>query len=68
MNGTVKKKENFVNSSQNKGLYPSEIGPSFDGFGSISWHAVWFSSNSSFIFHIFSRISKFVDLSIAEET
>jgi hypothetical protein len=41
------KKVNFVNSSQNKGLSPSGIALSFDGFGSISWHFVWFSSDGS---------------------
>jgi hypothetical protein len=64
-----KKKVNFVNSSQNEGLSPSGIALSFDGFGSISWHSVWFSSDGSFSFHIFfSRISDFFDLSITEET
>jgi hypothetical protein len=68
MNWTVKKKVNFVNSSQNEGLSPSGIALSFDGFGSISWHSVWFLSDSSFSFHIFPRISNFFDLSITEET
>jgi hypothetical protein len=44
MNKTVKKKVNFINSSQNEGLYPSWIAPSFDGFGSISWHSIFFSA------------------------
>jgi hypothetical protein len=35
MNGTVKKKVNFINSSQNEELSPSGIALSFDGFGSI---------------------------------
>jgi hypothetical protein len=34
---SVKKKVNFINSSQNEGLSPSGIALSFDGFGSISW-------------------------------
>jgi hypothetical protein len=40
MNWTVKKKENFINSSQNEGLSPSCISLSFNGFGSISWLSV----------------------------
>jgi hypothetical protein len=36
MNWNVKKKVNFVNSSQNEGLSPSGIALSFDRFGSIS--------------------------------
>jgi hypothetical protein len=39
---------------KNEGLSPSGIALSFDGFGSISWHSVWFSSDGSFSFHIFS--------------
>jgi hypothetical protein len=35
MNNSVKKKVNFINSSQNKGLSPSFIALSFDGLGSI---------------------------------
>jgi hypothetical protein len=42
MNKTVKKKVNFINSSQNEELSPSCIALSFDGFGSISWHSIWF--------------------------
>jgi hypothetical protein len=64
MNWTVKKKVNFVNSSQNEGLSPSGIALSFGEFGSILWHSVWFSSDGSFSF----RISNFFDLSITEET
>jgi hypothetical protein len=41
MNNTVKKKVNFINSSENEGLSPSCIALSFDGFGSISWHTIW---------------------------
>jgi hypothetical protein len=48
-----RKNVNFVNSSQNEGLSPSGIALSFDGFVSISWHPVWFSSDSSFNFLIF---------------
>ena len=33
---------NFINSSRNEGLSPSCIALSFDGFGSISWHSIWF--------------------------
>jgi hypothetical protein len=55
---TGKKRKNiihlFINSSQNEGLSPSGITLSIDGFGSISWHYVWFSSDGSFSFHIFS--------------
>jgi hypothetical protein len=68
MNWTVKEKVNFVNSSQNKGLFPSCMALSFDGFGSISWHSVWFKSDGSFSFHIFFRISNFFHLKITEET
>jgi hypothetical protein len=68
MNWTVKKKGNFVNSSQHEGLSFSGIALSFDGFGSISCHSVWFSTDGSFSFHIFFRISNFFDLSISEET
>ena len=64
----VKKKVNLVNSSQNEGLPPSVIDLSFDVFGSILWHSVWFSFDGSFSFHIFFRISNFFDLSITEET
>jgi hypothetical protein len=42
MNKTVKKKVNFINASQNEGLSPLCIALSFDGFGSISWHRIWF--------------------------
>jgi hypothetical protein len=43
-----------MNSSQNKGLSPSRIALSFDGFDSISWHSLWFSSDSSFtVFRVF---------------
>jgi hypothetical protein len=31
-----------MNSSENEGLSPTCIALSFDGFGSISWHSVWF--------------------------
>jgi hypothetical protein len=54
MNWTVKKKQNFVNSYQNEGLSPSCIALFFDRFGSMSWHSIWFSSDGSFSFHIFS--------------
>jgi hypothetical protein len=52
-------KVNFVNSSQKEGLSPSGTALSFDGFGSISWHSVWFSSDGSFSFHIFSDFQLF---------
>jgi hypothetical protein len=52
MNWTVKKKVNFVNSSQNEGFSPSGIDLSFDRFGSILWHSVWFSFDGYFRFHI----------------
>jgi hypothetical protein len=52
-------KVNFVNSSQNKGLSPSGIALSFNGFGSISLHSVWFSSEGSFSFHFFSDFQLF---------
>jgi hypothetical protein len=42
MNKTVKKKVNVIISSQNDGLSLSCIALSFDGFGSISWHSIWF--------------------------
>jgi hypothetical protein len=48
-----KKRVNIVNSSQNEGLSRSGIALSFDGFSSISWHSVWFSSDGSFRIHIF---------------
>jgi hypothetical protein len=67
MNCTVKRKLHFLNSSQNKGLSPSCIALSFDGFGSISWHCLGFFSGSFTAFHIF-RISNFFGLSITEET
>jgi hypothetical protein len=35
-------KRKFLNSSQNKRLSPSCIALSFHGFGSISWHSIWF--------------------------
>jgi hypothetical protein len=60
MNKTVKEKVNFMNSSQNEGSSPSCIALSFDGFGSMSWHSVWFSRlfysfhNLFFGFPIFS--------------
>jgi hypothetical protein len=38
----VKKKVNFINVSQNKGLSPSCIALSLDGFGSILWHSICF--------------------------
>ena len=57
----------FVNSSQNEGLSPSCIALSFDRFGSISWHSVWFLSDGSSSFHFF-RISNSFDLSITEKT
>jgi hypothetical protein len=44
------------------------IAVSLDGFGSISWHSVWFSSDGSFSFYIFFPDSNFFDLSITEET
>jgi hypothetical protein len=67
-NELSREKVNFLNSSQNEGLSPSGIALSFNWFGSISWHSVWFSSNCYFSFHIsFSRISNFFDLSITEE-
>jgi hypothetical protein len=43
----------YINSSQNEGLSSSAIALSFDGFGSISRHSVWVSSDGSFSFHIF---------------
>jgi hypothetical protein len=67
MTWTVKKKENFVNSSWNEGLSSPGVALSFDGFGSISGHSVSFSSDGSFSFHIFPRISTFFDLNITEE-
>jgi hypothetical protein len=60
---TVKKKVYFINSSQNEGLTPSFIAPSFDGFGSISWLFVWFISDLSQFSHYF-LISNFFGLSI----
>jgi hypothetical protein len=56
MNSTVKKKVNFINSTQNEGLSPSCIALSFDGFGSISWHPIWVLSALS---HFFSRFPTF---------
>jgi hypothetical protein len=67
MNGTVTKKVNFVNASQNKGLSAFGIALSFDEFGSISWHSFWFSCDGSYSFHFFPRIYNFFDLSITEE-
>jgi hypothetical protein len=67
MNWTVKKKVNFVNSSQNEGLSPSGIALSFDGFGSISWHS-GFHPTALSVFTFFPRISYFFDLSITEKT
>jgi hypothetical protein len=32
----------FINSFRNEGLSPSCIDLSFDGFGSISWHCIWY--------------------------
>jgi cbb3-type cytochrome oxidase subunit 1 len=64
MNKIVKKKVNFINSSQNEGLSPSCIALSFDGFGSISWHSIWFFR----LFTIFFLISNFFGLSTTEET
>jgi hypothetical protein len=40
LTGSVKKKINWINLSQNEGLSPSYIALSFDGFGSISWHSI----------------------------
>jgi hypothetical protein len=42
MNRTIKYKVNFINSFRNEGLSPSCIDLSFDGFGSISWHSIWY--------------------------
>jgi hypothetical protein len=50
MNSTVKKKVNFIHSTQNEGLSPSCIALSFDGFGSISWHSIWVLSALSYFF------------------
>jgi hypothetical protein len=41
---SLKKKVNFINSSQNEGLSPSGIALSFDGFGLISWTVFGFSA------------------------
>jgi hypothetical protein len=60
MNSTVEKKVNFINSTQNKGLSPSRIALSFDGFGSISWHSLWVLSALSHLalsFNGFGSIS-----------
>jgi hypothetical protein len=53
MNSTVRKKVNFINSSQNDGLSPSCIALSSDGFDSISWHSVWFLLVLSQFSHLF---------------
>jgi hypothetical protein len=57
MNNSVKKKVNFINSSQNEGLSPSCIALSFDGFDSISWTVFGFFGSFT-VFTIF-RISTF---------
>jgi hypothetical protein len=72
MNKTVKKKVNFINSSQNEGLFPPCLALSFNRFGSISWHSICFV----FVFlallqfsQFFSpRISNFFGLSTTDET
>jgi hypothetical protein len=53
MNNSVKEKYFFSNSSQNKGLSPSCIALSFNGFGSISWHSIWFFFGSYTVFTTF---------------
>jgi hypothetical protein len=65
MNSTVKRKINFVNSSQNQGIVLS-----FERFGSISWYTLFGFHPMLFQFSqfFFSRISSFFDLSITEET
>jgi hypothetical protein len=67
MNSTVKKKVNFVNSSQNERLSPSGIALSVGGFGSISWHSVCFQPTAFLVFTFF-LISNFFGLGITEET
>jgi hypothetical protein len=64
MSNSVSKKVNFINWSQNEWLSPSCKALSFDGFDSISWHSIFFSSFT--VFTIF-RISKFFGLCITEE-
>jgi hypothetical protein len=64
---TVKKKSEFINSSQNERLSPSCIALSillsFDGFGSISWQSICFF-RLLYSFHIFFlRICNFFCLS-----
>jgi hypothetical protein len=66
MNNSVKKKVNFINSSQNKGLSLSCTALSFDRFGSISWHNIFFFG--SFIVFTIFRISNFFGPSITDET
>jgi hypothetical protein len=71
MNKAVKKKLNFINSSEiqseNDGLSPSFIALSFDGFGSISRHGiclfVCFFFRLFHSFHIFFHIPNFSGLS-----
>jgi hypothetical protein len=66
MNKTVKKKVNFINSSENEELSPSCIAQSFDGFGSILWHSMWFFGSFTVAQFLF-RISNFFGLSTTEE-
>jgi hypothetical protein len=58
----------FINSSQNKGLSLSSIALSFDGFGWISWHSIWFF-RLLYSFHNFVfRLSNLFSLSTTDET
>jgi hypothetical protein len=62
-----RKKVNFINSSENEGLSPSCIALFYDGFGSLSWHSIWFF-RLFYSFHNFLlRISNFFGLSTTEE-
>jgi hypothetical protein len=58
MNNSVKKKVNSIKFFSNKGLSPSCITLSFDGFGSISWHIICFFG-SFYSFHNFSDLQLF---------
>jgi hypothetical protein len=67
MNKTLKKKVNFVDSSQNEGLLPSCIALSFDGSDLISWHNIYFFSPFT-VLHFFFRMSNVFSLHNTEET
>jgi hypothetical protein len=64
----VKKKVNFVNSSQKEGLSLSDIALSFHGFGSIFYGTLFGFHPTALSVFIFFPDFQLFDLSITEET